>query len=47
MPKYINTKTKVVIETDGIISGGDWLPLKAPEKEKEQKKKAKKKGSDD
>ena len=26
--KYINTKTGNIIETPGVISGGDWKPVK-------------------
>lgn len=35
---YINTKTGAVIETDCVVSGGDWQP---------QKPKAKKKPAED
>lgn len=34
--KYINTKTKAVIETACLINGGDWKPI---EKKKEETKK--------
>ena len=38
--KYINTKTGNIIETPGVISGGDWKPVKegkAPKEPKEPK----------
>lgn len=38
--KYINTKTGNIIETTGVISGGDWKPVKeskAPKQPKEPK----------
>lgn len=31
--KYINTKTKTIIETDCLINGGDWKPLEETKKE--------------
>lgn len=31
--KYINTKTKAIIETDCLIKGGDWKPLEETKKE--------------
>ena len=38
--KYINTKTGNIIETPGVISGGDWKPVeegKAPKQPKQPK----------
>jgi len=38
--KYINTKTGNIIETPGVISGGDWKPVeegKAPKQPKQAK----------
>lgn len=38
--RYINAKTKAVVETDCVINGGDWKPLE--ETKKEVKKTARK-----
>lgn len=43
--KYINTRTNVIIDVSGKISGGDWVvleekePPKKPSKRKTQPKK--------
>lgn len=45
--KYINTKTGNIIETTGVISGGDWKPVeegKAPKKPKGPKEPKQPKG---
>lgn len=45
--KYINTKTGNIIETPGVISGGDWNPVeegKAPKKPKGPKEPKQPKG---
>ena len=39
--KYINTKTKSIIETACLINGGDWKPL---DEKKEENKKAPRSG---
>lgn len=45
--KYINTKTGNIIETTGVISGGDWKPVeegKAPKQPKGPKEPKQPKG---
>ena len=35
--KYINTKTGNILETPGVISGGDWKPVKESKAPKQPK----------
>ena len=35
--KYINTKTGNIIETTGVISGGDWKPVEEGKEPKQPK----------
>lgn len=36
--KYINTKTGAIIETECVIKGENWEPLKAAKKNKKTEK---------
>lgn len=36
--KYINTKTRAIIETECVIKGGDWEPVKSTRRNKKAEK---------